>query len=199
MQSYSKFYDVEQNSEEWMQLRLGKFTASSFKQLFAAKSTLDYRKCINQVVYEILTGEHPESFSNQYMERGHELEPIAKEIYSLKTFNDIDNGGFFELNKYTGCSPDGLVGENGLIEIKCPSFNTMIEYLENKTLPNEYKYQVHGQLFVTGRKYCDFMAFHPKLKPLIIRIARDETICTQIDLALKEAIKTVENKVKNLV
>ena len=198
MQSLPKFYDVEQNSEEWMQLRLGKFTASSFKQLFAAKSTLDYRKCINQVVYEILTGEQPESFSNQYMDRGHELEPIAREIYSMKTFNDIDNGGFFELNKYVGCSPDGLIGENGLIEIKCPSFNTMIEYLENKTLPNEYKYQVHGQLFVTGRKYCDFMAFHPKLKPFILRIERDETICTQIDLALKEAIKTVEFKVKNL-
>lgn len=198
MQSLPKFYNVEQNSEEWMQLRLGKFTASSFKQLFATKSTLDYRKCINQVVYEILTGEQPESFSNQYMERGHELEPIAREIYSMKTFNDIDNGGFFELNKYVGCSPDGLIGDNGLIEIKCPSFNTMIEYLENKTLPNEYKYQVHGQLFVTGRKHCDFMAFHPKLKPFILRVGRDESICAQIDLALKEAIKTVEFKVKNL-
>lgn len=198
MQSLANFYDVEQNSEEWMQLRLGKFTASSFKQLFAAKSTLDYRKCINQVVYEILTGEQPESFSNQYMERGHELEPIAREIYSMKTFNDIDNGGFFELNKYVGCSPDGLIGDNGLIEIKCPSFNTMIEYLENKTLPNEYKYQVHGQLFVTGREYCDFMAFHPKLKPFILRIGRDEAMCAQIDLALKEAIKTVEFKLNNL-
>ena len=191
-----KFHNIDQNTDEWMALRLGKFTASTFSDLMANKTTLTYQKAINKVVYEILTGEAPESFTNSYMERGHELEPMAKEQYSFMKFTEIDNGGFFQLGKYIGASPDGLVGSDGLVEIKCPAFNTMINYMIKKELPNEYKYQVHGQMYVSGRKWCDFMAYHPKLNPLIIRIERDEDIIQEIETALKEAIELVETRIK---
>ena len=189
-----KHLQIDQNSEEWFNARLGHFTASSFKDLFAAKSTAQYQKAINKVVFERLTGEVPESFSNDYMERGHELEPIAKEVYSMQTFNDVIEGGFF-CDDWIGASPDGLVGPDGLIEVKSPAYNTMINYLLNPSLPSEYKWQVYGQLYITGRAWCDFMAYHPKLKPLIIRIYPDEAIFNELKAALKDAIEMVEKRI----
>ena len=191
-----KYFDIEQNTDEWASLRMGKFTASMFADLMASKSTLTYQKAINKVVFEILTNEVPENFTSGYMDRGHELEPLAKELYSMITFNDVSNGGFFSYGNYIGASPDGLIDDDGILEVKSPSFNTMINYLLKKELPNEYKYQVHGQLFVTGRAWCDFMAYHPKLKPLIIRISRDEKIINEIHSELKEAIDLVVNRIK---
>lgn len=193
-----KYFDIEQNTDEWMNLRMGKFTASMFSDLMGSKNTLTYQKAINKVVFEILTNEVPENFTSGYMERGHELEPLAKELYSMMTFNDVSNGGFFSYGNYIGASPDGLIDDDGLLEIKSPSFNTMINYLLRKSLPIEYKYQVQGQLFVTNRKWCDFMAYHPKLKPLIIRVERDEDIITDIQTRINEAIETVLNRIKLL-
>lgn len=193
-----KYFDIEQNTDEWINLRMGKFTASMFSDLMGSKNTLTYQKAINKVVFEILTNEVPENFTSGYMERGHELEPLAKELYSMMTFNDVSNGGFFSYGNYIGASPDGLIDDDGLLEIKSPSFNTMINYLLRKSLPIEYKYQVQGQLFVTNRKWCDFMAYHPKLKPLIIRVERDEDIITDIQTRLNEAIETVINRIKLL-
>lgn len=193
-----KFHNVEQNSEEWFSLRMGRFTASTFKSLFAAKSTAEYQKAINKVVFEKLTNEAPESFKNEYMERGSELEPIAIEQYELNTFNDTTNGGFFSIGDYIGASPDRLIDDDGMVEAKCPAYNTMITYLLKKELPYEYKYQVHGQLYVTGRKWCDFIAYHPKLKMLIIRVERDEAIISEIKQALEEAIKLVEYRISQI-
>jgi putative phage-type endonuclease len=183
------YHEIEQNSDEWMALRLGKFTASSFADLFMKPTTTTYQKAIYKAVFERMTGEETENFTNSYMERGHELEPFAREEYETQTFTEVQNGGFFELNEWVGCSPDGLVGTNGIIEIKCPAYNTMIQYLIDRKLPSQYKYQVYGQLYVTGRKWCDFMAYHPKLKPLIIRIERDETIIKEIENKLNDSIK----------
>ena len=193
-----KFHNILQNSDEWFQLRKGLFTASTFKDLFSAKTTKSYEKAIYKPVYERLTNESPESFSSEYMERGHELEPLANDAYEMETFNSVENGGFFTLGEWIGASPDGLIGNDGLIEIKCPAYNTMINYLLTKKLPSIYKLQVHGQLYVTGREWCDFMAYHPKLKPLIIRIDRDEVIIKEIENKLLESIKLAKNILKQL-
>lgn len=193
------FHDVEQNTEEWFNLRMGKFTASSFKDLFMAKTTKGYEKAIYKPVFERLTNESPESFSSDYMERGHELEPLAKECYEMETFSTVLNGGFFTLGEWVGASPDGLVGSDGILEIKSPAYNTMINYLLKKELPSIYKWQVQGQLFVTDRKWCDFMAYHPKLKPLILRIDRDEKMISELAVKLSESIEVAEdiiNKIK---
>ena len=80
-------HNVKQNTEEWMKLRMGKFTSSSFGDLFMKKTTAGYQNAINKVVFERLTGETPESFSNKWTDRGHELEPLAREAYELRTFN----------------------------------------------------------------------------------------------------------------
>jgi len=191
-------HDIEQNTEEWMELRKGKFTASSFKDLFMAKSTKGYQNAIYKVVYERMTGESPENFTNDYMQRGHELEPLAREEYEKQTFNEVLDPGFFELNEYVGASPDGLIGEDGLLEIKCPAYSTMIDYLLNPKLPSIYQHQVHGQMWVTGRKWCDFLAYHPKLKPIIIRVERDETIIVEIEAKINEAISEVNRIIEKI-
>lgn len=187
------YHNVDQNTYEWFNLRLGRFTASSFKDLFMKHSTIGYEKAIYKTVFERLTGEAPENFSSMYMDRGHELEPLAVDAYQEETFNDVVNGGFFSLGEWVGASPDGLVGENGILEIKSPAYNTMINYLLKNQLPSNYKWQVQGQLYVTGREWCDFMAFHPKLKPLILRINRAEKEIETLKSKLTEAIGIASN------
>ena len=192
------YHNVKQNSEEWDAIRRGKFTASSFADLFASKSTQAYEKAIFKVAYERITGESPESFTNEYMERGHELEPLAADAYEVETFNIIDECGFFELNDWVGCSPDRTVGIDGLVEIKCPAYNTFIRYINAGVLPSTYFYQVHGQMYVTGRQWVDFVAFHPPFKPFIIRVERDEKVCSEIEKALNEAIEKAKKVIEKL-
>jgi len=191
-----KHHKIDQNTEEWLDLRKGKFTASSFKNLFLSKTTAGYNNEIYRVAYEHLTDESPETFSNEYMDRGHELEPFARKEYELQSFNDVEDGGFFELNKFVGCSPDGLIGDDGGLEIKCPKYSTMIQYLLSQKLPTEYYWQVQGSLYVTGRKWWDFMAYHPKLKSLVLRIYPDQeafgNLITELDLAIKRAKDIIE-------
>lgn len=144
-------HDIPQNTDEWFALRRGRFTCSTFKNLFLKPSTTTYQKEINRVVFERLTGKSPENFTTDYMERGSQLEAQAKEYYEAEKLQVVSPGGFYEMNEWVGGSPDGLV-EDGLLEIKCPSFNTMIEYLKAKKLPSEYLYQVQGHMMISGRK-----------------------------------------------
>ncbi len=195
------WHDVKQNSEEWDVLRRGKFTASSFSDLFMAKSTAGYKKAIRKVVYERLTGESPESFKSDYMERGHEVESLAREQYEINSFNTVTDGGFFELDEWVGCSPDGLISDDGLLEIKSPAYNTFIDYLLSGKVPTEYTYQLQGQLYVTGRKWVDFVAYHPALPIIIIRVLPDPVITEEIKTALAVAVaeaQTMITKIKAL-
>ena len=192
------YHDVQQNTEEWFALKRGKFTASAFKSLFAAKSTDTYKKAIYKVAYERLTGESPESFSNKWTDHGHEHEPMARDAYEVETFNIVEDAGFIELNEWVGCSPDGLVGSDGLVEFKCPAYNTHFDYINADKLPTEYFYQVHGQIFVSGRKWCDFESFLNPFKPFIIRVERDEEVCKKIEAALNEAIEKAKKVIEKL-
>lgn len=193
-----QFHNITQNSPEWDSLKLGRFTTSKFKGLFSKKSTQSYEKTIYQVVFERLTGEAPKSFSNQITERGHELEPEARKVYERMNFVKVQNGGFWTLGDWVGSSPDGLVENEGLLEIKSPLFNTLIKYLTRQKLPAEYYWQVHGQMYVTGRQWVDFFAYHPKLKPFIIRIYRDEQVMEQIEDKLLEGINKAKETLELL-
>lgn len=192
------YHNIEQNTPEWEQLRLGRFTASSFKDLFMKETTQTYQDAIFRVAFERLTQESPENYTNFYMERGHELEGEAREWYELETYNKVNNGGFFELNEWVGASPDGLVGSDGLVEIKCPKYSTLINYLIKRELPSIYLHQVQGQMLVTGRLWCDFVAYHPKLKPLVVTVKRDEAIIKDIQDHLNIAIGKAQEIIKQI-
>lgn len=192
------YHDIQQNSEEWFALRTGKFTASTFKDLFMSKTTQGYQDAIYKVAFERLTNESPESYTNEWMQRGTELEPEARAWYEFEKDVKVLNGGFFEYNDWIGASPDGLVGEDGLLEIKCPKYSTLMNYLINKELPKNYYYQVHGQMLVTDRQWCDFIAYHPKLPRLVLRIERDKEVDKEILDKLFEGIKKVESIINKL-
>ena len=188
-------HNVQQNTEAWKKLRMRKFTSSSFGDLFMKKTTAGYQNAINKVVFERLTGETPESFSNKWTDRGHELEPIAREAYELRTFNKVHEIGFVELDEWTGASPDGFVGDTGGVQIKCPIYTTIISYRLNGDIPSEYMYQMQGELLVTGRQWIDFFCFHPKLKSIIKRVNRDEKMISEIQEKLNEAIEEATKRI----
>lgn len=189
-----KFHNIDQNTEEWFGLRCGKITASQFKTVFSKPSTKGYWDLIYKKRAELKTGEIEDSYSNKYMERGIELEPIAKNEYENYTFETIDNGGFFEYNKYIGASPDGLLNNDGLIEIKCPIASTMERYIDKNTLPSEYYYQVHGQMFCSGRDYVMFVAFHPKYDLFIKKVDREDLLMVEFKEKLTQFTDIILNK-----
>jgi hypothetical protein len=157
-----KFHDVQQNTDAWQALRLGKATASNFGTFMA-----NYGKAFGepaqryalQIALERLTGKKAEhGFSNDHMERGHEQEPIARALYSEETFCDVTNGGFFECGEY-GDSPDGLVGEDGGLEVKSVIASTHYATIQRGSFDPSYKWQLVGHLDCTGRQWFDFVSF----------------------------------------
>ena len=185
---------IDQNSEEWNQLRLGKFTASTFSDLFMDKKTAGYQKAIIKVAYERVTGESEESYSNKWMQRGSEKEQFAAEQYEMLTFAQLEPAGFYELNDMVGASPDRkIVGQNAGCEFKCPSFQVYQEYLETRKIPKGYYWQIHGQMLCAGWDYIDYMPFSsPLLKSILIRVERDQSVLDQLTDKLNECIEEVK-------
>jgi|WetSurMetagenome_2_1015567.scaffolds.fasta_scaffold00103_76 hypothetical protein len=197
---------IDQNSEEWDALRIGKFTASIFGDLFMGKSTAGYKKAIIKVAFERLTGESEEQYNNKWMQRGHDKEPFAVENYELLTFNNCEPAGFYEYSDFVGASPDRkIAGQNGGCEFKCPSFQVYLEYLEANNdpkfpkLPKDYYWQVHGQLLCTGWDFIDYMPYSsPKLKQILIRVERDEAIIERLKSQLNESIEEVKTLIERI-
>lgn len=195
-----KFYDIDQNSEEWQALRLGKFTASMASDLFMKKDTKGYQNAIIKVAYERVTGECEDSYSNKWMQRGHEKEVFAAENYENLTFTELENGGFYEYSDYVGASPDRKIkGQNGGCEFKCPSFQVYNEYLKYKKIPTAYFLQIHFQMLCTGWDFVDYMPYSsPKLKQLLTRVERDEKVLTQLEDQLDICINEVNELVERI-
>jgi len=189
--------DVEQGSDNWFSHRLGRITGTRFKALMSGKETQGYKDLITDLAGEILSGEIEETYSNADMERGKELEPIARKEYEFIFDCKVKEYGFILPNEdvfyfeYVGVSPDGHK-----LEIKCPKRKTHLRYIKKGTLPNEYKWQVQGQLFVTKWDYIDFMSYYPNLKPFIIRIYPDLEMHKEIENRLVDAIESVKGEIK---
>jgi len=165
------------------------------------KKTKGYTGLIDRIVEERMTGNPCESKSfsgNQFTERGHELEPVAREDYETRHFVDIELVGVVEFNEWILCSPDGLIGDDGLYQAKCPIFNTQKEYLKSKKVPSNYYKQEQFELFVTGRQYCAFNSYHPYLPAFDTIIHRDEQMIMEISIRLAQAIKEVETEIEIL-
>jgi len=179
-----KVVDVIQGSDEWMRLRLGKPTASEFSKLFTEKlepRTGEMPKSLlHQKVAELWAGPLP-SFGTKYMEDGNLLEDEARPWYEFTCGVTVSTPGFVvsDCGRY-GCSPDGLVGESGGLEIKCPMATTHAGYVLRGGLPGDYAAQVHGSLLVTGLPWWDFVSFSRFMPPLVVRVERDEKIIARM-------------------
>lgn len=186
--------DIEQGTDEWKELRLGKVTASRLSDVLSkgrgnapSKTRAAY---MLQLAAERLTGEPEDSFSNKYMEWGNECEPQARAMYEFDSGNDVEEVAFVIHSDDFGVSPDGLVGDDGLLEIKCPKTTTQIERYLKGEFPAAYKAQVQGQLLATGCKWCDFVSFDPRISGdaqyFCVRVERDENYIAELELKINE-------------
>jgi putative phage-type endonuclease len=186
--------DIEQGSQEWLQLRLGIATASNFKKIITStgvesKSLKDYAF---ELASDSLLTEPEASFQSEAMIRGNELEEEARSYYSFVNDVKIDQVTFIKKDEI-GYSPDGLIGENGVIEIKCPLKKNHLKYLIDNKLPSEYKPQVQGGLHISEREYCDFISYHPLFKDdkkmFVVRVYRDEEYIKKLSDLLTKTIE----------
>ena len=194
--------DCQQQTEEWERWR-ARPTASEFgKACTPARG--DYSAQAQEYAAKIVAkrlGVYTEPPPSFWMEWGSEHEPNAKHAYTLQTGRKITDVGFVlpDGTDAYGCSPDGLVGDDGLFEAKCTKPETLISYHAAGVLPVQYKPQIQGQLFITGREWCDFFVFHPELTPFLLRIEPDvkyhEKLAACLLLLLQE-IKHIESKVQ---
>jgi len=185
-------YNFDQGTEEWFEIRKWKLTASHATAIGNIGKGLDtYCK---KVVMESLSS-NKEHWSNKDTQRGNELEPIARSVYELETGLTVNEVGFIEWSKFVGCSPDGLIDEDGGLEIKSPDDKTFFEYLLDgeKAIDSGYIWQVQMNLLITGRKWWDLMIYNPNFSRsyVVFRIYPDK----EKHEALLEGFKVGEAKI----
>lgn len=171
--------DCEQNSPEWDLARAGIITASAFQQVLAGGGGKTRRTYMMKLAGEIITGDPTENFSTGYTERGHALEDTAMQLYSEHTGNVVEKIGFYRNGAY-GCSPDGVVGEKGMTEVKTKGAHLQGELILSGKFPNEHKAQVQGSMFVSGRQWVDFISYCPRMPIFIQRIKRDDEYIAEL-------------------
>ena len=198
-------HEIEQNTDEWMQLRMGKITASNFAAVMANMSkpgqpfgnpALQYAM---RVAIEAKTQRIIETYTNEWMDRGHDLEDEAREAYKAQQFVEVLPGGFAEWDGL-GASADGLVPLKGqpagLIEIKCVKYSTHFERLVKGGFDTAYQWQIRGQMCLYDAPWCDFVSYSPDFpvnKQLyVFRIERDLILEDQLLDRLKSFKKQVE-------
>lgn len=173
-------FDFEQNSPEWIAARLGVPTASAFADVLAKGEGKTRGKYLRVLAGERLTGEpNPDRYENDNMKRGHAMEDDARALYAFQFDADPVPVGFMRRGR-VGASPDRLIGDDGLLEIKTKFPHLLLDVLERDRLPPEHVAQVQGQLWVSGREWCDFIAYWPKMPLFRIRVYRDEDYITNL-------------------
>ena len=194
--------NVVQGSPAWMACRVGIPTASEFDRLITTKGepSKSRQKYIYQLAGETITGQKEEQYQNQAMKNGNLREDDARKLYELISGDTVETVGicYPDKKKLWACSPDGLLNTEGLIEIKSPTLAVQVEYLLDGTLPTNYFRQVQGQMAVTGRKYVVFFAYYPGLKPLIVRVERNEVFIKALKVELELAVREIQIVVEKL-
>jgi putative phage-type endonuclease len=193
------YFEIEQGTDKWHALRRGVITASAIGKLLTATgkpaNNDTSRAQLYQLLAERITGESDPGFYNDDMARGHLLEPYARGIYA-KNFDPVAECGFVTLTTPTGgvlgYSPDGLVGNDGLIEIKCPRPKTHLKALLTGEVPSEYIPQVQTGLAVTGRRWCDYISYSPGLPLFVQRCGPEPVIHEQIFSAHEAAERQLD-------
>lgn len=191
----------EQGTQEWLQSRLGCPSGSGFANLITAagKPSTSAQAYINQLIAELLTDRTTEVKVNEWMQRGTDLEPLAREYFELSSGLSVEEVGFCKHDTMEcGVSPDGLIGNDGGLEIKCPAPHTHVAYLRDGKLPTKYKQQVMGCLWITEREWWDFVSYHETMPVLQVRVYRDEDYITKLAEAVWDACDAIQYETERL-
>lgn len=193
--------DLEQGTEDWFRIRAGKPTTSQFSTVLAkgrgggeSKTRTTYMR---KLAGEIITGEPMDNYSNAHMERGHEMEEEARSLYEMLGSVEVRQIGFVE-SAGKGCSPDGFVGQDGMLEIKSAMPHILIEKILSDGFPPEHKAQTQGALWVCERDWIDLIIYWPRMPVFQMRASRDDeyiqTLSAEVDrfnTELNELVETV--------
>lgn len=195
-----EFHDIEQNTDEWLQMRSGRLTSSKLGVVMAnyGKSFGEpAKKYAVNIAIEQITGEPIAStYTNEHMQRGHEQEPIARMLYEDETFCTVDNGGFF-CNEFIGCSPDGLPSP-GVIEIKSVIASVHYTNIKRQSVDPAYKWQCIGNVKFTGKDWLDFVSYcseFPQDKQLFIHRIEAKDLSVEFKM-IDERIEEFKNLVE---
>ncbi len=184
--------DFKQRSEEWFAYKLGKFGASDAQAVASNGKGLE-TLCFAKVAERLTGKSSKEEYTNENLDRGNELEDLARNSVELEYGKTVQECGLVEMDKDTICSPDGLVGDDGMIEIKCPSDRVFLEFMYYKKIDTKYVWQMQMQMLVADRKWVDYCVFNPNFpKSLIVtRVVRDEEAIEKIRLGLEAGVKKI--------
>ena len=186
---------MKQGSLEWHAARMGVITGSRFTAVLSGgKARPEY---MNALVNEIVYGVKEEHYVNKAMMAGTEREPYARYRYSKLFKKNVQEIGFYQMSDRVGISPDGMIGDDGLLEIKCPQEKSFQNYLDKPNkLVSTYKWQVQGQLWVTDRKWCDLFAWRPESEVdyVCIRVERNEKEIKVLSAGVDQFIKELNVK-----
>ena len=199
---------IVQGTDEWYAARIGKVTASRVADVIA-KTKTGYSSSrdnyMAQLICERLTNQKGESFTNAAMQHGTETEPLARAAYEALKDVLVDEVGFIPHPKIlmAGASPDGLIGDNGLLEIKCPNTATHIDTLLSETVPGKYNTQMQFQMACTDREWCDFVSFDNRLPTelqlFVKRVPRDNVFIRLIEGEIVQFIAELDDKINKLM
>jgi putative phage-type endonuclease len=199
--------EIIQGSTEWFYQRLGKVTASRVADVIAKTKTgysTSRDNYMAQLVVERLTFTKTESYTNAAMQWGTDTEPFARAAYEATQGVMVEEVGFVRhpTIEWAGASPDGLVADDGCIEIKCPNTLTMIETLLSQKVPGKYFTQMQFQLACTGRKWCDYVVFDPRMPAkaqlFVKRVDRDDAYIAEIEAEIVKFLAEVQSQVQQL-
>ena len=203
------YLNVEQGSAEWFTARCGCVTASrvddATRKLKNGGESATRQSYKLELLAEILTGRVLEHYVSRAMDFGVENEPLARASYELTKGVEVEQIGyvFHPKIKRSGASPDGLVGEDGLIEVKCPNTTTHLAYLLAEQVPSEYRPQMNWQMACTGRQWCDFVSYDPRLPNdlglFIVRFERDEKVIAEIEREVEKFLAEVNEMAERLL
>lgn len=181
--------DCDQNSDEWFRARMGIPTASMFATVLAKGRdggvSLTRKTYLHKLAGEIITGEPCDNYSNSHMERGHAMEQEARDLYCFVHDAPLTRVGFVKRG-FCGCSPDSLIGEDGILQIKTAFPHILIEHILADKFPPEHMAQCQGELFVTERQWLDIAIYWPKMPLFVKRLYRDDAYIEKLILALDD-------------
>ena len=199
--------EIVQGTTDWFAIRLGKVTASRVADVIAKTKTgysTSRENYMAQLVVERLTQTKAESYTNAAMQWGTDQEPFARAAYEAAQGVMVEEVGFVPhpTIEWAGASPDGLVGDDGLVEIKCPNTATMIEALLTGKVPTKYFTQMQFQMACTGTKFCDYVVFDPRMPAkaqlFVTRVNRDDAYIAEIEAEIVKFLAEVESQVQQL-
>ena len=192
-----KIHNFEQRTEDWYNIRKGKMTASNAETIIANGKGLE--TYIYNLMAEYYSSAEKENYINADMQRGIDLEPEARLEFEFYTGLDVQEVGFVEYNDFIGVSPDGLIGDDGLIEIKCPNDSIYFKLLLSNNIKPEYIAQMQMQMYVTDRQYCYFVSYNPNFeKSLYIKkINRDEEMIEKLKKGLERGTELIKEIKEN--